>query len=157
MTVFCTSFDFSLAWFTYMELGWNMLVCLRKILSAKHFQIIIIISLFCDSSERFWLPGGSFVCWTGFGMLVFQLLFFPILANFLGPILTTRIGAVGCWTFAWTTPLLLTLTGSYYADFGVVLIQWLTHLYQTLLFEIIKDIVTYMLYTTGCNINTNTT
>lgn len=108
------------------------LFVLRKILNAKQFQIIFILSLFCDSSEGFWMPGGSFVCWTGFGMLVFQLLFFPFLANFLGPILTTRIAAVGCWTFAWTTPLLLTLTSLYYANFGVVLRQWPTHLYHML-------------------------
>lgn len=77
------------------------------------FKSLSSFSLFCDSWEGFWMLGGLFVCWTGFGMLVFQLLFFSILANFLGPILTTRIGAVGCWTFAWTMPLLLTLTSLY--------------------------------------------
>jgi hypothetical protein len=37
---------------------------------------------------------GNVLSISGFGMLVFQFIFFPLIANFFGPIMATRIAAV---------------------------------------------------------------
>jgi hypothetical protein len=47
----------------------------------------------------------------GFGMLVFQFIFFPLIANFFGPIMATRIAAVLSVPLVIAYPVIATLDG----------------------------------------------
>jgi len=53
-----------------------------------------IICFFCPCIFLFKRAMGDGCQSTGFGMLVFQLSFFPVVVNTVGPILTTRCAAV---------------------------------------------------------------
>lgn len=67
--------------------------CLQDIAYTEIFSLWCVSPRFKDGLGYSTNDVGSVLAFSGFGMLVFQLLFFPFVANFLGPILTVRIGA----------------------------------------------------------------
>jgi len=54
---------------------------------------------------------GNVLSISGFGMLVFQFIFFPLIANFFGPIMATRIAAVLSVPLVIAYPVIATLDG----------------------------------------------